>query len=126
VMAAMREIESNPDATAKEKNVMTILEVCNEMYARGIEFLPVDLYASHQTKFLEENGAIRPPLNTIAGVSDAVAEAICQAREQGEFLSIEDFKRRAQIGTSIVDKLKEFNVLSAIPETNQVSLFDMM
>ncbi len=125
VMAAMREIENNPDATAKEKNVMTILEVCNEMYARGIEFLPVDLYASHQTKFLEENGAIRPPLNTIAGVSDAVAESICKARSEGEFISIEDFKRRAQIGTSIVEKLKEFNVLNAIPETNQVSLFDL-
>lgn len=125
VMAAMKEIESNPDATAKEKNVLTILEVCNEMYARGIRFLPVDLYASHHTKFVEENGAIRPPLNTIAGVSDAVAEAICLARAEGPFLSIEDFKRRAQIGNSIVDKLKEFNVLSDIPETNQVSLFDM-
>ncbi len=125
VMAAMREIENTPDATAKEKNVLTILEVCNEMYARGIEFLPVNLYKSHQTKFLEENGAIRPPLNTIAGVSDAVAESICQAREQGEFLSVEDFKRRAQIGNSVVDKLKEFNVLKDIPDTNQVSLFDL-
>lgn len=125
VMAAMREIESNPEATAKEKNVLTILEVCNEMYARGIQFLPVDLYASHQTKFLEESGAIRPPLNTIAGVSDAVAEGICKAREEGPFLSVEDFKRRAQIGNSVVDKLKEFNVLKDIPDTNQVSLFDI-
>ena len=125
VMAAMREIESNPDATQKEKNVMTILEVCNEMYARGIEFLPVDLYASHQTKFLEENGAIRPPLNTIAGVSDAVAEAICQARSEGEFLSVEDFKKRAKIGNSIVEKLQEFHVLRDIPDTNQMSLFDL-
>ncbi len=124
VMAAMREIESNPDATAKEKNVLTILEVCNEMYARGIEFLPVDLYASHHTKFMEENGAIRPPLNTIAGVSDAVAEAICEARKEGLFLSIEDLRKRSQIGNSIIDKLKEFNVLRDIPDTNQVSLFD--
>ncbi|MBE7010312.1 MAG: PolC-type DNA polymerase III [Ruminococcaceae bacterium] len=125
VMAAMKEIETNPDATAKEKNVLTILEVCNEMYARGIRFLPVDLYASHHTKFVEENGAIRPPLNTIAGVSDAVAESICLAREEGPFLSIEDFKRRAQIGNSIVEKLQEFRVLEDIPETNQVSLFDL-
>ncbi|MBR6728608.1 MAG: PolC-type DNA polymerase III, partial [Clostridia bacterium] len=98
VMAAMRDIEQNPDATQKEKNVLTILEVCNEMYARGIDFLPIDLYISHQTKFVEENGAIRPPLNTIAGVSDAVAEAICQARQDGPFLSVEDLKKRAKIG----------------------------
>ncbi len=124
VMAAMREIEGNNDATQKEKNVLTILEVCNEMYARGIDFLPIDLYVSHQTKFVEENGAIRPPLNTIAGVSDAVAEAICQAREEGPFISIEDLKKRAKIGNSIVDKLKEYNVLKNIAETNQTSLFD--
>ncbi|MBE7034986.1 MAG: PolC-type DNA polymerase III [Ruminococcaceae bacterium] len=125
VMVAMREIESNPEATQKDKNVMTILEVCNEMYARGIQFLPVDLYLSHQTKFVEENGAIRPPLNTIAGVSDAVAEAICSARQEGAFLSVEDFKKRAKIGNAIVEKLQEFHVLRDVPETNQVSLFDM-
>ncbi len=125
VMAAMREIEGNPGATQKEKNVLTILEVCNEMYARGIDFLPIDLYVSHQTKFVEENGAIRPPLNTIAGVSDAVAEAICQARKEGPFLSVEDFKKRAKVGNSIVDKLKEYHVLKDIPDTNQVSLFDL-
>ncbi len=125
VMAAMREIEANPGATQKEKNVLTILEVCNEMYARGINFLPIDLYISHQTKFVEENGAIRPPLNTIAGVSDAVAEAICEARKEGPFLSIEDFKKRAKVGNSIVDKLKEYHVLKDIPDTNQVSLFDL-
>ena len=125
VMAAMREIEANNDATQKEKNVLTILEVCNEMYARGIEFLPIDLYISHQTKFVEENGAIRPPLNTIAGVSDAVAESICRAREEGPFISVEDLKKRAKIGNSIVDKLKEYNVLKDIPDTNQVSLFDI-
>ncbi len=125
VMAAMREIEANPAATQKEKNVLTILEVCNEMYARGINFLPIDLYISHQTKFVEENGSIRPPLNTIAGVSDAVAEAICEARKEGPFLSVEDFKKRAKVGNSIVDKLKEYHVLKDIPDTNQVSLFDL-
>ncbi len=124
VMAAMREIEQNKDATQKEKNVLTILEVCNEMYARGIEFLPIDLYISHQTKFVEENGAIRPPLNAISGVSDAMAESICQARENGPFISIEDLKTRAKIGNSVVEKLKEYDVLKNISETNQTSLFD--
>ncbi len=125
VMAAMREVTQNPDATQKEENVLTILEVCNEMYARGIEFLPIDLYISHQTKFMEENGAIRPPLNTISGVSDAVAEAICKARQEGPFLSVEDLKKRAKIGDSIIEKLKEFRVLSDMPATNQISLFDL-
>ena len=106
--------------------MLTILEVCNEMYARGIEFLPIDLYISHQTKFVEENGAIRPPLNAISGVSDAMAEAICQAREEGPFISIEDLKKRAKIGNSVVEKLKEYDVLKNISETNQTSLFDLL
>ncbi|MBQ4516203.1 MAG: helix-hairpin-helix domain-containing protein, partial [Clostridia bacterium] len=123
-MAAMREIAAKPDATQKDKNVITILEVCNEMYARGIEFLPIDLYKSHGKKFLEENGAIRPPLNTIMGLSDAVADSIIEARKDGEFISVEDLMRRAKLGKSMIEKLKEYEVLNDLPDTSQVSLFD--
>jgi len=124
VVATMKEIEKNPDATQKEKDMHTILEVCNEMYARGINFLPIDLYKSHSNKFLEENGAIRPPLNAIAGLSDTMAQSILSARDKGEFLSIEDFARRTKIGKSIIEKLKEYNVLEGLSDTNQISLFD--
>jgi len=124
VMASMKEIEQNPDATQKEKDVHTILEVCNEMYARGIKFLPIDLYKSHSSKFLEEDGAIRPPLNAIAGLSDAMAQSILKAREDGEFISVEDLARRTKIGNSIIEKLKEYDVISDMAATNQTSLFD--
>ena len=124
VIASMKEIENNPDATQKEKDVHTILEVCNEMYARGIKFLPIDLYKSHSNKFLEEDGAIRPPLNAIAGLSDAMAQSILKAREEGEFISVEDLARRTKIGNSIIEKLKEYDVLTDMAATNQTSLFD--
>ncbi len=125
VGAAMAELNALPNPTQKEKNLVTILEVVNEMYARGISLLPVDLYKSHATKFVEEDGAIRPPLNAINGVSDAVGQAIVEARESGgPFISSEDLMRRAKIGKAIVDKLKEYDVLSEIPDTNQITFFD--
>ena len=125
VTAAMAEINALPNPTQKEKNLMTILEVVNEMYARGISLLPVDLYKSHATKFVEEDGAIRPPLNAINGVSDAVGQAIVEARKNGgPFISSEDLMRRAKIGKAIIDKLKEYDVLSDVPDTNQITFFD--
>jgi len=125
VISAMTELNALSNPTQKEKNLITILEVVNEMYARGISLLPVDLYKSHATKFVEEDGAIRPPLNAINGVSDAVGQAIVEARENGGvFISSEDLMRRAKIGKAVVDKLKEYNVLAEIPDTNQITFFD--
>lgn len=121
----MAELNALPNPTQKEKNLVTILEIVNEMYARGIELLPVDLYKSHATKFVEENGAIRPPLNAINGVSDAVGQAIVEARSHGgPFISSEDLMQRAKIGKSIVEKLREYDVLAEIPDTNQITFFD--
>ena len=126
VTTAMAEISALPNPTQKEKNLMTILEVVNEMYARGISLLPVDLYKSHATKFVEENGSIRPPLNAINGVSDAVGQAIVDARENGgSFISSEDLMRRAKIGNAVIDKLKEYDVLLDVPDTNQITFFEL-
>ena len=125
VVASIKEIESNPDATDKDKRMVTILEVCNEMYARGIEFLPIDLYKSHDTDFLEEDGKIRPPFNTIPNFGQIAAHAIVEARKTGgEFISIQDLTQRAKIGKSVVEKLKEFGVLDGMDETSQIKLFD--
>ncbi len=126
VVSAIAEISAKPDATQKDKNLVTILEVVNEMYARNISFLPIDLYKSHATKFVEENGAIRPPLNAINGVSDAMGQNIVEARSNGEpFISIEDLMRRAKIGSAVVEKMKEYDVLKELSDSNQVSVFDM-
>ena len=126
VGSALAELNALSNPTQKEKNLVTILEVVNEMYARGISLLPVDLYKSHATKFVEEGGAIRPPLNAINGVSDAVGQAIVEARNSGgPFISSEDLMRRAKIGKAIVDKLKEYDVLEEIPDTNQITFFEL-
>ena len=126
VVSAISELNDKPDLTQKEKNLITILEVVNEMYARKISFLPVDLYKSDATKFLEEDGAIRPPLNAISGISDAVGQSIADAREEAEgpFLSVEELMKRAKIGAAVVEKMKEYDILKGIPDTSQVSLFD--
>ncbi len=125
VISAIAELSAKPDATQKDKNLITILEVVNEMYARKISFLPIDLYKSHATKFVEENGAIRPPLNAINGVSDAMGQNIVEARRNGEpFLSIEELMKRAKIGSAVIEKMKEYDVLKGLPDTSQVSLFD--
>ena len=127
VVSAISELNDKPDLTQKEKNLITILEVVNEMYARKISFLPVDLYKSDAARFLEEDGAIRPPLNAISGISDAVGQSIVDAREEAEgpFLSVEELMKRAKIGAAVVEKMKEYDILKGIPDTSQVSLFDL-
>jgi DNA polymerase-3 subunit alpha (Gram-positive type) len=109
--------------TTKEKNVLTILEVANEMYARGINFLPIDLYSSEAKKFKIENGEIRPPLNALQGLGDAAAQNIVDARSNGEFLSIDDLRTKARISKAVIEILERNNCLKGMPESNQLCLF---
>lgn len=109
--------------SAKDKNVLTILEVANEMYSRGIEFLPVDLYRSEAAKFLIEGKGIRPPLNSLAGLGAQAAASIVEARSQGEFISIEDMKIRAKTSKTVIEILQQNGCLDGIPESSQMSLF---
>ncbi len=127
VVTALAELNGKSDLTQKEKNLITILEVVNEMYARKITFLPIDLYKSDATKFVEEDGAIRPPLNAINGISEAVGQSIVDARiaNNGPFLSVEELMKRAKIGAAVIEKMKEYDILKGIPDTSQVSLFDI-
>jgi DNA polymerase-3 subunit alpha (Gram-positive type) len=113
----------NGAVTQKDKNVLTILEVVNEMYARGIKFLPVDLYKSDPVKFLITTGGIRPPLNSLQGLGLAAASAISKAREEGEFLSVEDLRIRAGISKAVIEILGENGCLEGLPESNQLTLF---
>lgn len=112
--------------SAREKNLQTILEMCREMYARGIEFEPVDLYKSHATKFLKaENGNIIPPLASIANLGAVAANQIMSSRESGgEFFSAEDIRQRAKVGKSVTDLLGAAGCLKGIPESSQMTFFD--
>lgn len=114
------------DASAKDKNMYSILEIVLEMYERGVNFLPIDLYKSDAIKFKVEDGSIRPPLNSIAGMGQIAAQSIQAARENGEFISKQDIKKRAKVGDSTIALLEKFGCVEGMSETNQMSLFDSM
>jgi DNA polymerase-3 subunit alpha (Gram-positive type) len=132
VKEKMKEIEMmGNQASPKDKDMYDDLELVLEMYERGIKFLPIDLYKSHATKFLVEDEGLRPPINSISGMGNVAAESIYNTIEQSikeekPISSIEDLKKRAKIGNSAIDLLKKFGCLKHLPESNQLSFFDMI
>lgn len=115
--------EKGFQASVKEKGLLTVLESAQEMYARGISFKPVDLYKSHATKFVCDGDQLLPPFASINGVGESVAFGIMNAREDGEFLSIDDFQKRTRASSTIVDALKEMGCIEGLSQSNQLSLF---
>jgi DNA polymerase-3 subunit alpha (Gram-positive type) len=109
--------------TAKDKNILTILEVANEMYSRGIDFLPVDLYKSDAVRFQITEKGIRPPLNALQGLGSTAANSIVEARSQGEFVSIEELKSRTKTSKTVIEILQQNGCLEGIPQSSQMSLF---
>lgn len=112
--------------SAKDKGKQTLLEAAIEMNLRGIKFLPVDLYKSHPTKFLIEQEGIRMPLKAIPGLGETAALSILTAREQSEFLSIEDFLNKTKVSSTITEVLKSMGCLNDLPDTNQLTFFGMI
>ena len=120
----MKEIDlAGNSATTKDKNMYAILELVMEMYERGIDFLPIDLYKSHSTKFRIEEDGIRPPLNSIPGLGTVAAEGIEEAKKDGKFMSIDDLKIRSKVGKSVVELLEKAGCLKGMSQSNQMSLF---
>ncbi|GAB6098853.1 PolC-type DNA polymerase III [Halanaerocella petrolearia] len=112
------------DATAKDNNTRTVLEIVVESLARGIEFLPVDIYESKAYEFrLTEEGLLLPPLISLDGIGKSAAQNIVDAREEGEFTSIENLKNRAGASKTVIEALRLHGSLEGMPETNQLSLF---
>lgn len=110
--------------TPKEENLIPILEICVEMYARGINFVPVDLYKSHATDFLQTEEGILPPLSALPGLSENDALSITAERENGEFRNVEDLRLRTGIGKNPLNILEENGCFDDLPDADQVSLFD--
>ena len=116
---------ADADASKKDKDLITILEVVYEMYQRGIELLPVDIYKSEGTRFVVvENGAIRPPFNAIPGVGDTAALAIAQKRGTEPFRSVEEFAARTGSNSGVVAALEGVGCFEGLPKSDQISLFD--
>jgi len=124
IREAISEIEKkDKESSAKEKNLLTILEVANEMYARGIQFVPIDLYKSDVKRFkITENG-ILPPLTALQGLGLAAAQSIEEERSKGRFTSIEDLRQRARVTKNVIQILKQNGIISNLQETNQLCLF---
>ncbi len=110
----------------KEQDSMRDMKIVQEMYARGFEFLPIDLYRSDARLFQIVDGKLLPSFSSIDGLGEKAAYAICEAAKQGQFLSKDDFKERAKIGKTMADQLGDLGILGDLPESNQISLFDFV
>lgn len=122
----IEEIElKRSQATQKEKNLLTILEVALEMMSRGFCFRPVDLYFSDSKKFIITNDGLLPPFNALQGVGITAAQNIVNSREKGPFISIEDLRKRAKLSKTVIETLRKHGCLDKLPETNQLNLFSL-
>lgn len=108
-----------------EEDQLTMLEIAHEMLARGYEFLPVDLYKSTATVYTPEDGKLRLPFVSLKGLGENAAKQLAESGKKGEYLSIDDISMRAGVGSGVIDILKLNGVLMGMPETRQVSFFDM-
>ncbi|MGI6485177.1 MAG: PolC-type DNA polymerase III [Tepidanaerobacteraceae bacterium] len=109
--------------TSKEKSLYTVLEVANEMYQRGIQFVPIDLYKSDVKRFKITSEGILPPICTLPGLGSTAAHNISIEREKGKFSSIEDLRKRTRVTRNVIQILKDNGVLRGLQETDQLSLF---
>ena len=124
VIANIDEIDANEDATAKDEDLLTTLEVVYEFYLRGFEFLPISIYESHATKFLIQDGKLLPPFVAISGLGENAAKDIMDGRKDKEFLSIEEFSLACpKVSKTHIQMLKEAGAFGSLPDTSQVSFF---
>ncbi len=124
VVANIKAIEDNENATDKDEDLLTTLEVAYEFYLRGLDFLPVDLYKSHAIKFLIEDGKIRPPFVAMSGLGESAAWDLMNGREGKQFLSVEEVAAACpKVSKTHIQMLKDAGAFGDLPETNQVSLF---
>jgi len=121
---SMRELKEREEKQAKDKEVLKDMKIAQEMYARSIEFEPIDVYIAKAKDFIiMESGNIMPALSSIQGLGEKAADQIVKARDDGEFISIEDFRKRTKVSKTVIALLKEIEVLKGLPETSQLCLF---
>ena len=124
VKAHIQAIDGNDAATVKDEDMLTTLEVCYEFYLRGFSFAPMDLYRSHATKFLIEDGKLLPPFVSVSGLGETAAWDILEGRKGKQFISIEEFSAACpKVSKTHIENLKAAGAFGDLPDTSQVSLF---
>ncbi len=108
----------------KEQDTLRDMRIVQEMYARGYEFMPLDIYRAKANHFQIIDGKLMPSLSSIDGMGDKAAESLEEAATEGAFLSREDFRNRAKISKTLCDWMADMGLLGDLPESNQLSLFD--
>lgn len=110
----------------KEQDTLRDMRIVQEMYARGFEFMPIDIFKAKAHHFQIIDGKLMPSLSSIDGLGEKAADAIVDAVKDGPFLSKEDFRNRTKVSKTTSDLLADLGILKDLPESNQLSLFDMM
>ena len=110
--------------TKKEQDTMKDMKIVQEMYARGFEFVPVDLYKAKAKMFQIVDGKLMPSFASIEGMGDKAAEAVEEAGKDGPYLSLDDFRQRTKVSKTVIDLMSELGLFGNLPKSNQLSLFD--
>lgn len=123
----MAEYRKRSDSLSnKEQDALKDMRIVQEMYARGFEFEPLDIFRAHSRNFQIVNDRVMPSLSSIEGLGERAADAIMEAAKDGPFLSRDDFRSRTKVSKTVVDLMADLGLLGDIPESNQISLFDLV
>ena len=109
----------------KEQDTLRDMRIVQEMYARGFEFMPLDIYRAKARDFQIIDGKLMPSLSSIDGLGEKAAEAVVDAVKDGPFLSREDFSNRTKVNGTICGLMADLGLLKDLPQSNQLSLFDL-
>jgi DNA polymerase-3 subunit alpha (Gram-positive type) len=110
----------------KEKDAYSDMRIVQEMYARGYEFEPIDIFRAQSRLFQIVDGKLMPSLSSIDGVGEKAADDIVEAAKDGPFLSKDDFRQRTKVSKTVIELMDSLGLLGDLPESNQISLFDFM
>ena len=123
--SVMADYKRRGDAlTPKEQGSLKDMKLVQEMYARGYDFMPIDIFKAHSRNFQIIDGKLMPSLSSIDGLGEKAADAIVEAAKDGPFLSKDDFRMRTKVSKTVIDLMSSLNLFGDIPESNQISLFD--
>jgi len=124
VLANIKAVDDDENATAKDEDMLTTLEVVYEFYLRGFEFAPIDIYESAATKFLIKDGKILPPFVSVSGLGETAALDIVEGRKGKRFISIEEFSAACpKVSKTHIENLKAAGAFGDLPDTSQITLF---